>query len=205
VAPLDGGGAPATEGEQGSGGGVGSLLGDLPPQIRNVEFLGGRRSGPADLPSDVPTPSAAPAEPGYGLPVGLLVLGLLVLGAGALLAFPLAKTGRRAVALRRRRGPRERVLAAYRVFDGEAADLGLGRRPGETVLEHRDRLAQAGRSLDGHLDALVAATVRAAYAPEALGPQDAELATRAARAAIRGLRRDVGAARVLLGIYRPGW
>jgi tellurite resistance protein len=73
------------------------------------------------------------------------------------------------------------------------------------VLEHRDRLARSARSLDGHLDALVAAAVRAAYAPEALAPEEAERAVRAARDAIRGLRRDAGALRALAGIYRPGW
>jgi transglutaminase-like putative cysteine protease len=205
VAPVGGGGTSGTEGEQGETGGIGSLPSDLPPQIRNVEFLGGRRSGPVDLPTTAPSPSPTPTEPGYGLPLGLLALALLAAAAAALVLIPLTKTLRRALELRRRRSPRERVLAAYRVFDGEAADLGLGRGPGETVLEHRDRLARSARSLDGHLDALVAAAVRAAYAPEALAPEDAERAVRAARDAIRGLRRDAGALRALAGIYRPGW
>jgi transglutaminase-like putative cysteine protease len=203
VAPVGEGGAPGTE--QGATGGIESLERDLPPQIRNVEFLGGRRSGPVDLPTDAPTPSPSPTEPSYGLPLGLLALALLAAAAAALLLLPLAKTLRRALALRRSRSPRERVLAAYRVFDGEAADLGFGRAPGETVLEHRDRLARTARSLDGHLDTLVAAAVRAAYAPDALSPEDAERALRSAREAIRGLRRDAGWVRALTGIYRPGW
>lgn len=204
VAPV-GGGAPGNGSEQAPAGGVGSLLGDLPPQIRNVEFLGGRRSGPVDLPTDAPTPSPTEAEPGYGLPLGLVAAALLVAAGAALVLIPLAKALRRAAALRRRRPPRERILAAYRVFEGEAADLGLGRAPGETVLEHRDRLARTARSLDGHLDPLVAAAVRAAYAPDALTPAEAERAVRARRDAIRGLRRDAGAIRTLTGIYRPGW
>ena len=204
VAPV-GGGAPGNGSEQAPAGGVGSLLGDLPPQIRNVEVLGGRRSGPVDLPTDAPTPSPTPAEPGYGLPLRLVAAALLVAAGAALVLIPLAKALRRAAALRRRRSPRERVLAAYRVFEGEAADLGLGRAPGETVLEHRDRLAGTARSLNGHLEPLVAAAVRAAYAPDALAPAEAERAVRATRDAIRGLRRDAGAIRTLTGIYRPGW
>lgn len=204
VAPV-GAGAPGNGSEQAPAGGVGSLLSDLPPQIRNVEFLGGRRSGPVDLPTDAPTPSPTEAEPGYGLPLRLVAAALLVAAGAALVLIPLAKALRRAAALRRRRPPRERILAAYRVFESEAADLGLGRAPGETVLEHRDRLARTARSLDGHLDPLVAAAVRAAYAPDALTPAETERAVRARRDAIRGLRRDAGAIRTLSGIYRPGW
>lgn len=204
VAPVGGGDAPGSGAEQAPPG-VGSLLSDLPPQIRNVEFLGGRRSGPVDLPTEAPTPSPARAEPGYGLPLGLVAAALLAAVGAALVLIPLAKALRRAAALRRRRPPRERVLAAYRVFEGEAADLGLGRAPGETVLEHRDRLARTARSLDGHLDPLAAAAVRAAYAPDALTPAEAERAIRSRRDAVRGLRRDAGAIRTLTGIYRPGW
>ncbi len=184
-----------------TGGGIEALPGGLPPQIRNVEFLGGRRSGPVDLPPDLVAPAP---EPGYGVPLGVLALGLLIALGATLVLLPLAKGLLRAASLRRRGPASARVLAAYRVFEGVAADVGLGRAPGETVLEHRERLARAAPSLDGHLDALAAWAVRAAYAPEPPSTAEAEAAARAAREAIRTLRREVGPARSLAGAYRPG-
>lgn len=192
-----------TEGEQQPQGGIGAVPGDLPPQIRNVEFLGGRRSGPVDLGPGAPTPTPL-TEPGYGVPLRALGLALLLAAAAGLVLLPLAKGLWRVAALRRRRSPPARVLAAYRVFEGAAADLGLGRTRGETALEHRERLAQALPSLDGHLDRLVAAAVRAAYAPRPPSPPEAEAAARAARSAIRAMRREVGLVRSLTGRYRPG-
>src|SRR6266540_1711272 len=68
---------------------------------------------------------------------------------------------------RRRRGgfetpvPDTGYSIPYRLLDGEAADLGLGRAGGETLAEHRDRLTGTVRFSDGHLDRLTAAAIRA--------------------------------------------
>ena len=98
----------------------------------------------------------------------------------------------------------ERVLAAYRVFDGEAADLGLGRREGETLDEHRARLAAAIAFTDGHLGRLTALATRAAYAPDPPTPEEARGSVEDAHRAIRELRKDVGLVRWIVGTYRPG-
>jgi hypothetical protein len=96
------------------------------------------------------------------------------------------------------------VLGAYRLFDGEAADVGLGRRPGETLTEYQQRLARRVRFSDGHLARLTAAATRAAYSGSGVGREDARNALRDARAAIRDVRREAGVVRRVLGVYRPG-
>jgi hypothetical protein len=90
------------------------------------------------------------------------------------------------------------------VFDGKAADLGLGRRDGETLEEHRARLSAAAALSDGHLSHLAALAVRAAYSADSPSPADAGQALRDARTAIGDLRRDAGWVRRIVGTYRPG-
>jgi hypothetical protein len=92
----------------------------------------------------------------------------------------------------------------YRVFDGEATDLGLGRQAGETLTEYRARAARAMRVPDGHLETLTGAAIRAAYSAEPLDPEEARRATSAARATIREMRRSAGWVRRVTGVYRPG-
>jgi hypothetical protein len=121
-----------------------------------------------------------------------------------LIVVPIVKWILRRRVLARAGEPRARVLAAYRVFDGEAADLGMGRRDGETLEEHRARLAETVAFSDGHLVRLTDATARAAYAPDPPTREEAEHIARDARVAVRDLRRDAGVARRILGIYRPG-
>ncbi|MGZ8604939.1 MAG: DUF4129 domain-containing protein, partial [Actinomycetota bacterium] len=100
--------------------------------------------------------------------------------------------------------PRARVLAAYRVFDGRAADLGLGRRDGETLEEHRARVTAGVALSDGHLARLAGAAEHAAYAPSAPSRDEADEAVHDARTSIGDLRRDAGLLRRLIGTYRPG-
>jgi hypothetical protein len=106
--------------------------------------------------------------------------------------------------IRRSRPPRELVLAASRVFDGEAADLGLGRREGETLEEHRARLSAVVELSDGHLSRLTTATARAAYSVDEPSREEATGAVRDARTAITDLRKDAGWVRRIVGTYRPG-
>ena len=138
------------------------------------------------------------------MPYRLIFLGLLILLGVLLVVVPIVKSAWRRRLLRRSREPREHILAAYRVFDGEAADLGLGRREGETLDEHRARLAAAIAFTDGHLGRLTAQATRAAYAAEAPSPEEASSAARDAHRAIRELRQDAGLIRRIVGTYRPG-
>ena len=116
----------------------------------------------------------------------------------------MAKWLARRRAVRRSRAPRELVIAAYRVFDGRAADLGLGRRDGETLEEHRARLSAALSLSDGHLSRLANAVGRAAYAPEPPSVEEARAAVRDGKTAISDLRKHAGWARRIVGTYRPG-
>ena len=143
-------------------------------------------------------------ENGYSVPYRLIFLGLLVALGVLLIVVPIVKSAWRRRLLRRSREPRDHVLAAYRVFDGEAADLGLGRCEGETLDEHRARLAAAIAFTDGHLGRLTSLATRAAYASEAPTRDEANASVDDARKAIRELRRDAGIIRRIVGTYRPG-
>jgi hypothetical protein len=200
------------QGEQNAGGGkdaatcVGANGRPLPGQLCNADpgltgrgDRGGRGAGGSI--GDLPTTDIG----GYHVPYLKAFGVLLALGFVLALVLPVAKASRRRRSLRRARGPRELVLATYRVFDSGAADLGLGRREGETPGEYRERLSDDVHFSDGHLAALTAAAVRAAYSPVEPDADDANEATTAAKTAIRDMRRDVGIVRRIAGIYRPGW
>ena len=180
---------------------------DLSPRERQLLCQVERKPqrGPGDF---VPLPSAgatgASDASGYSVPYRSIFLGLLILLGVLLVVVPVAKSAWRRRLLRRSREPREHILAAYRVFDGEAADLGLGRREGETLDEQRARLAAAIAFTDGHLGRLTAQATRAAYAADPPSPEEASSATRDARGAIRELRKDAGLIRRIVGTYRPG-
>jgi transglutaminase-like putative cysteine protease len=165
----------------------------------------GREAGGGDLPPNF-FPAAATADDptGYSIPYRWIGLALGVLVLLVLLITPVAKWIWRRRLLRGSNEPRELVLAAYRVFDGEAADLGLGRRNGETLDEHRARLAAAAALSDGHLARLTALVTRAAYSAEAPTRDEARAAVRDARTAAADLRRDTPFVRRVLGTYRPG-
>jgi transglutaminase-like putative cysteine protease len=185
------------------GGLVGPIRG-LPPKLAGMERLEGRRSGALDLPGVTPSPTAGDTGPSYSIPYGLLLaIALAALGA-VLVLTPIVKAAWRFRVLHRHREPREMVLAAYRVFDGEAADLGLGRSRGETLTEYRDRIGAAVRFSDGHLATLTGVATRAAYSPDPVAPEEAVRAARAAHVAIKDMRRSAGIVRRITGIYRPG-
>jgi transglutaminase-like putative cysteine protease len=191
----------------GGGGGAGcAAAADLSPRERQLQCQVERR--PERVPGAfVPIPSVGSTTPdgsGYSVPYRLILLGLLILLGVLLIVVPIAKSVWRRRLLRRSREPREHVLAAYRVFDGEAADLGLGRREGETLDEHRARLAAAIAFTDGHLGRLTTRATRAAYAADAPSPEEARSAVEDAHEAIRELRKDAGLIRRIVGTYRPG-
>ncbi len=150
-----------------------------------------------------PGPEPEPQQP--GVPYRLMIRVLLVLAGFLLVLVPVAKAVARRLRLRRAREPRRLILATYQVFAQQAADLGRARGEGETLLEYSRRV-KAGVSLsDGHLDLLADMATRAAYSPRPMTDEEAHEAVRAARTAIRDMRRDTKLVRRLAGIYRPGW
>ncbi len=204
VAPAKGDGSVSDGRPGGAEGGLVGPIGGLPPKIAGMEQVEGRRGGGPDLSGVTPSPGIRDTGPSYSIPYGLLlVIALIALGA-VLVLTPVVKAAWRFRVLHRRREPREMVLAAYRVFDGEAADLGLGRARGETLTEYRDRIGAAVRFSDGHLATLTGIATRAAYSLDPVGPEEALRAARAAHVAIRDMRRSAGILRRTTGVYRPG-
>lgn len=194
--PSEPGCAPGAETTTGSGTTGGGLTGKLQQVEFSVRDQGGRgRRGGVETP--VP-------DTGYSIPYRLLFLALLALAALLLITVPIVKAAWRRRTVRAARDPDALVLRAYRVFDGEAADLGLGRADGETLAEHHDRLAAVVRFSDGHLDRLTIAAIRAAYSGRPTTEVEARDALRDARTAIRDIRSDAGLLRRLRGVYRPG-
>jgi hypothetical protein len=201
---------------QGLGGGaVGAVCssadgGQLPPLLcRDAENAGRIRGSAGQLPpgflGGVDPAPAVPDEDGYTIPYRWILVGAAAALLLVLVLAPVVKGVWRRRMLRRSQPPRELVLAAYRVFDGEAADLGLGRREGETLEEHRSRLAAVVELSDGHLSRLTAATARAAYSADEPSREDAHAVVRDARTAIADLRKDAGWVRRIVGTYRPGF
>ena len=95
------------------------------------------------------------------------------------------------------------VLATYEVLTERAADLGVGRAPGETPKEYLQRLEASDRLDDGHLGRLTTLTIRAAFAPEGVEADDVLDAQADAREVLRALRRTTPALRRLAGTYLP--
>jgi hypothetical protein len=214
----DGAGAGAGAGQGNLGGGTLSCDGAdgavLPGQLRNADpDMCDPRNRPdrnlgGELPPGFLGGTQHPAEEvddgsGYSIPYRWIALGVAAVAGLLLLVVPAAKWAVRRRLLRRSRDPRARVLAAYRVFDGRAGDVGLGRRAGETLEEHRARLTAAVALSDGHLARLVDAASRAAYAAERTPRDSADAVVADALAAARDLRRDAGLVRRIVGTYRP--
>jgi len=195
-------------------GGIGATCTDgagrpLPGQLCNADPIIAdrpfRRSAGGPLPPGLIAEPSAPQEGDrYPIPYGTILLVLVLVAAVALVLVPIVKGAWRGLLIRRSREPRDRVLSAYRVFAGEAADLGMGRRPGETLEEHRERLRARVAFSDGHLDRLTRVAAGAVYSPRVPTAEDARAAVADARTAIRDLRRQAGWVRRLLGTYRPG-
>ncbi|HET7237229.1 MAG TPA: DUF3488 and transglutaminase-like domain-containing protein [Actinomycetota bacterium] len=213
IEPAEGGplgGAQQNENALGGGADAGCQVGPggrpLPGQLCNAE------ERPTRLGADQLPPGlldgfgevAQEDEGGYSIPYRWIVIGLLAALAVLLVVVPIVKSAWRRTLLRRHREPRDRILAAYRVFDGEATDLGLGRRDGETLEEHRVRLAATVAFSDGHLGRLASATGHAAYGSSPPTSEQAHEVAEDARKAIRDLRRDAGWLRRAVGTYRPG-
>jgi transglutaminase-like putative cysteine protease len=129
---------------------------------------------------------------------------LAALAAGLLLLLvPPVRALRRRVRLRRAAAePRRLILATYEVFTERAAGLGLGRGHGETLDEYRRKVMDTGYLSNGHLDRLTRLASAAAYSRHEPGEEEAAEAGIAADTAIREIRRAVGPATWLVGLYR---
>ncbi len=149
-----------------------------------------------------PRPRVRPS-PDPGFPLREVLLALLAVGAATALLTPPAKAIARRTALARARTPRRKALAAYRLLAAGAADVGLARRPGETLWEYRSRLLDRVPFSDGHLDRLTAIAGRALYSSREVGQDEASEAVAAARTTLRDIRRRSGPLRVAAGAIRP--
>jgi len=98
--------------------------------------------------------------------------------------------------------PRRLILVTYEQFSERAAGLGLGRDPGETLEEYRRKVMETGYLSNGHLDRLTRLATTAAYSQHEPDGEQARHAGDAADTALREMRRAVGPARWLVGLYR---
>jgi transglutaminase-like putative cysteine protease len=187
---IPGVGGPGGAGAEGTAGGT---------TASQREALAGE-----DTPAPVPLRRRrVAAEADEGFPLREVLLTLLAGAAAALALTPPAKALARRAALLRARTPRRRAMAAFRVLEAGAADVGLARGPGETPWEYRVRLTRTFGLQGDDLDRLTTIAGRAMYAPGELPPEQAQEAVAAARRALRDIRRRSGTARVVLGAVRP--
>lgn len=220
---VDGGGATdaGTDGQDGDASpattGAGCIVGAegrrLPPQVCEVDTGlvatdGTSAIGPAGDPdgegqgSDGSASADGSGSPGAAArdvaPIAFAAVAAVVIG------IPLVKAIVRRRVGRAGRGPRAAVLAQFRTFESVARDLGVGRRPGETLNEYGVRIAGAVPEAAMPVAVLASATTRAAYAAEP--PTDAEvrLARSSMHAARRAVRRSAGWRRRAVGALRPG-
>jgi transglutaminase-like putative cysteine protease len=150
-----------------------------------------------------PTAPGPVSTPSQGLSGRTWIwLGILALAVLILAGIPAFKGSRRRVVLARARTPGERVLAAFGVLSDQATDVGLGRKPSETLREYRSRLAGSVQGLDGALEDLSRLAGRAAYSEGSLSIEEAERARSSARSVARLIRRSVGLQKRVAGWFR---
>ncbi len=152
---------------------------------------------------ETPLAPGRPAEPASHFPWGLLAWAMLGLATAALVLVPSVKAVTRRAVVMRAGKPRELVLATYRVFDGEATEIGLGRGTGETLHEYRERLLTCVTFTNGHVERLTGTANRAAYSSREIGESEAHEAVEAARTVMREMRRQTSLLKRVAGAYRP--
>jgi hypothetical protein len=160
------------------------------------------QSAPINQAARQPTTTDLP-EPGGGIPSSTVVAWLALAAALVMATIPsLRWLRRRRRLLHAGKEPRALVLATYDVFSERAADLGLGRGPGETPGEYRRRIESTDLLTDGHMERLTGTVVRAAYSARRVTDEDARDVTADADRVIRDLRRATPLRRRIFGIYR---
>ncbi|HEV8572982.1 MAG TPA: transglutaminaseTgpA domain-containing protein [Actinomycetota bacterium] len=183
-------------------------VGGAGPFVGEEAFVRTQGQRQQQLGDQPPVEDPGPAEgAGGNAPVDPWTLALLGLGLAlsVAVALPLGKAWLRRRALARARSPSQRVVAAFGVVQGVAADLGLGRRGGETLHEYRDRLRESVALSDGHLDLVTGLVEMALYSERPVPADGAGAAVTASRVVVRDLRRSVGMKRRLLGALRPSF
>jgi hypothetical protein len=148
-----------------------------------------------------PSAVTPPASTGGVSPL-FIVTSLGLAATLVLAAVPLVHWLRRRRTLAHAHEPRQLILATYDVFSERAADLGLGRGPGETPSEYRRRIEATDLPIDGHMERLTGVVVQAAYSTHPVTPDDALDASADADHVIRDLRRSTALRRRIVGIYR---
>jgi transglutaminase-like putative cysteine protease len=180
----------------------------VPPFVGEEAFVRtrGQRQQQLDDPGPVedPGPLGGAGAENAADPLRLALLGLgLALGAAA--AIPAGKAWLRRRALAGARSPDQTVMVVFGVVQGVAADLGLGRRGGETLPEYRARLRASVALSDGHLDVVTGLAQVALYSHASVSAEGAGEAVTASRVVVRDLRRSAGIARTVVGALRPSW
>ena len=161
-----------------------------------------RSGGASSRPPAGPFP-AAPIRDDQWIDAPTALAIAVIVGAIVLLVVPPAHALRRRMRLRRAgTEPRQLILVTYEQFTERAAGLGLGRGAGETLEEYRGKVVETGYLSNGDLDRLTRLATVAAYSPHDPDVEQARDAGDAAETAIREIRRAVGPARWLVGLYR---
>jgi hypothetical protein len=120
------------------------------------------------------------------------------------IGIPVARRLRRRRRLRAANDPRMLIITTYDVFADRARELGVGRAPGDTLDEFRDRLVATDRLQDADrpLVRMTSEVVRAAYAAEPPDPVTAQEVSRDADAVLQALRSTTSLRQRVLGRYR---
>jgi hypothetical protein len=120
------------------------------------------------------------------------------------IGIPVARRLRRRRRLRAANDPRMLIITTYDVFADRARELGVGRAPGDTLDEFRDRLVATDRLQDADrpLVRMTTEVVRAAYAAESPDPATAQEVSRDADAVLQALRSTTSLRQRVLGRYR---
>jgi transglutaminase-like putative cysteine protease len=165
--------------------------------IKEAVRPGGLQGGVAPGDGAAATPERSGPSPRQWLGIAVL-LGLVLLA-----LVPPARAWRRRRRVRHSTGRRDLILTTYDVFTERAGELGFPRSRGQTPEEYRDHVIASGE-LDGaasRLSSLTSIAVGAAYSPRDPADAEATEAAEAAEATLSALRRNVGIARRLRGIY----
>jgi len=117
---------------------------------------------------------------------------------------PVVRRLRRRRRLRAANDPRMLIITTYDVFADRARELGVGRAPGDTLDEFRDRLVATDRLQDADrpLVRMTTEVVRAAYAADPPDPATAQEVSRDADAVLQALRSTTSLRQRVLGRYR---
>jgi transglutaminase TgpA-like protein/transglutaminase superfamily protein len=148
-----------------------------------------------------------PGEPGTtprALGISRLALAAVAVALLVGIGMPVVRRLRRRRRLRAANDPRMLIITTYDVFADRARELGVGRAPGDTLDEFRDRLVATDRLQDADrpLVRMTTEVVRAAYAADPPDPATAQEVSRDADAVLQALRSTTSLRQRVLGRYR---